>query len=89
MDIGELEQAEPFVTVDGSIIREVAGPVSLPSAHQSLAEATLPAWGNSGRKRWRRSVSRKRFDSLRSYCVVYRCGGGRSPNIRRYALGYR
>jgi mannose-6-phosphate isomerase-like protein (cupin superfamily) len=47
MDIGELEQAEPFVTVDGSIIRELAGPVSLPSAHQSLAEATLPAGGET------------------------------------------
>jgi len=37
-----LERAEPFVTADGSTIREVAGPVSQPTAHQSLAEATVP-----------------------------------------------
>src|SRR5262245_51282370 len=42
MDIGELEQAEAFVTMDGSTIRELAGPVSLPSVNQSLAEATVP-----------------------------------------------
>jgi mannose-6-phosphate isomerase-like protein (cupin superfamily) len=40
-----LERAEPFVTADGSTIREVAGPVSQPTAHQSLAEATVPAGG--------------------------------------------
>jgi mannose-6-phosphate isomerase-like protein (cupin superfamily) len=42
MHIGELEQAEAFVTIDGSTIRELAGAVSLPSVNQSLAEATVP-----------------------------------------------
>src|SRR3954471_20037524 len=40
-----LERAEPFVTADGSTIREVAGPVSQPTANQSLAEATVPPGG--------------------------------------------
>jgi mannose-6-phosphate isomerase-like protein (cupin superfamily) len=43
MDIGRLDQAEPFITKDGSTIREVAGRVSLATQHQSLAEATIPA----------------------------------------------
>ncbi|MDO9354726.1 MAG: cupin domain-containing protein [Solirubrobacteraceae bacterium] len=45
MDIGRLDQAEPFVTKDGSTIREVAGRVSLATQNQSLAEATVPAGG--------------------------------------------
>ncbi len=45
MDIGRLDAAEPFITKDGSTIREVAGPVSLPTQNQSLAEATVPAGG--------------------------------------------
>jgi mannose-6-phosphate isomerase-like protein (cupin superfamily) len=45
MRIGNLDDAEPFVTLDGSVIREVAGPVSLPSSNQSLAEATVPVGG--------------------------------------------
>jgi mannose-6-phosphate isomerase-like protein (cupin superfamily) len=36
------DEIEPFVTVDGSIIREWAGPHFTPARHQSLAEATLP-----------------------------------------------
>jgi mannose-6-phosphate isomerase-like protein (cupin superfamily) len=47
MLVGRLDEAEPFTTLDGSTIREVAGPVSLPSAHQSLAEATVPAGGET------------------------------------------
>jgi mannose-6-phosphate isomerase-like protein (cupin superfamily) len=42
MHVSDLEQAQAFVTVDGSTIRELAGPVSLPSRQQSLAEATVP-----------------------------------------------
>ena len=42
MLVGRLDEASPFTTLDGSTIREVAGPVSLPTAHQSLAEATVP-----------------------------------------------
>jgi mannose-6-phosphate isomerase-like protein (cupin superfamily) len=36
---------EPFVTKDGSEIREWAGAVSAPARNQSLAEATIPAGG--------------------------------------------
>lgn len=42
MDLGNLADATPFTTMDGSTIREVAGPVSLPTVNQSLAEATVP-----------------------------------------------
>ncbi|HEU4657755.1 MAG TPA: cupin domain-containing protein [Capillimicrobium sp.] len=45
MHVANIEQSEPFVTKDGSTIREVAGPVSLPSVNQSLAEATVPVGG--------------------------------------------
>jgi mannose-6-phosphate isomerase-like protein (cupin superfamily) len=45
MHVSDLAAAEPFVTLDGSTIRELAGRVSLPSAHQSLAEATVPVGG--------------------------------------------
>jgi mannose-6-phosphate isomerase-like protein (cupin superfamily) len=45
MDAANISAAEPFVTKDGSTIREVAGRVSLPAAHQSLAEATVPVGG--------------------------------------------
>jgi mannose-6-phosphate isomerase-like protein (cupin superfamily) len=38
---GRLDEARPFTTKDGSTIREVAGPASLPSRNQSLAEATV------------------------------------------------
>ena len=43
MEVGRLEVAEPFTTLDGSTIRELAGRVSLPSANQSLAQARVPA----------------------------------------------
>lgn len=42
MHVANIEDAEPFVTKDGSTIREVAGAVSLPAVNQSLAEATVP-----------------------------------------------
>ena len=37
-----LEEREPFVTADGSTIRELAGVPSGNSVNQSLAEATVP-----------------------------------------------
>ncbi len=43
MQIGRLDQADPFTTKDGSTIREVVGQVSLPAANQSLAQAVVPA----------------------------------------------
>jgi mannose-6-phosphate isomerase-like protein (cupin superfamily) len=44
---GRLDEAPPFTTLDGSTIREVAGRVSLPTENQSLAEATVPAGGET------------------------------------------
>src|SRR6478735_1135969 len=38
-------QLEAFATLDGSEIREWAGPVSAPARNQSLAEATIPVGG--------------------------------------------
>jgi len=67
MDIGELEQAEPFVSKDGSIIREVAGAVSLPSAHQSLAEATLAPGGETD----------EHYHVLAEELYFFTAGGGR------------
>lgn len=45
MRVGHLDDVDPFVTLDGSEIRELAGRVSLPAANQSLAEATVPPGG--------------------------------------------
>jgi len=40
-----LEHREPFVTADGSSIRELAGVPTGNAANQSLAEATVPPGG--------------------------------------------
>jgi len=45
MHVANLANAAPFTTMDGSTIREVAGPVSLPTVNQSLAEASVPEGG--------------------------------------------
>ncbi len=45
MDVRSYAQIEPFTTLDGSQIREWAGPVSMPARNQSLAEATIPVGG--------------------------------------------
>ncbi len=45
MHISHLEATEPFTTLDGSTIRELAGAVSLPAENGSLAEATVPHGG--------------------------------------------
>lgn len=42
-----LEQREPFVTRDGSTIRELAGRPSGNAAQQSLAQATVPPGGET------------------------------------------
>jgi len=47
VDIVRREQREPFVTADGSEIRELAGIPSGNSANQSLAEATVPPGGTT------------------------------------------
>ena len=45
MHVRSYAELEPFVTLDGSEIREWAGRVSAPARNQSLAEATVPAGG--------------------------------------------
>jgi mannose-6-phosphate isomerase-like protein (cupin superfamily) len=47
MHLGNLDERAPFTTLDGSTIREIAGRTTLPSQHQSLAEATVPAGGST------------------------------------------
>lgn len=47
MHAANIDASEPFITKDGSSIREVAGRVSLPAAKQSLAEATVPPGGTT------------------------------------------
>ena len=42
-----LEHREPFITADGSSIRELAGVPSGNARNQSLAEATVPAGGET------------------------------------------
>jgi mannose-6-phosphate isomerase-like protein (cupin superfamily) len=42
MDIVRIEDREPFITLDGSEIRELAGVPTGNSANQSLAQATVP-----------------------------------------------
>ena len=43
MHLSRLDQLESFTTLDGSTIREIAGPSWTPARNQSLAEATVPA----------------------------------------------
>jgi mannose-6-phosphate isomerase-like protein (cupin superfamily) len=45
MDVTAYAAIEPFVTKDGSEIREWAGSVSAPAVNQSLAEASIPPGG--------------------------------------------
>jgi mannose-6-phosphate isomerase-like protein (cupin superfamily) len=45
MHVRSYAQIKPFVTLDGSEIREWAGPVAAPAQNQSLAEATIPVGG--------------------------------------------
>lgn len=47
MEITRLEHRESFITADGSSIRELAGIPSGNAANQSLAEATVPAGGET------------------------------------------
>lgn len=43
MHLSRLDQLDSFTTLDGSTIREIAGPAWTPARNQSLAEATVPA----------------------------------------------
>lgn len=47
MEVRSYAEIEPFTTLDGSQIREWAGPVSAPARNQSLAEATIPVGGST------------------------------------------
>ena len=43
VEVTRLSELEPFVTKDGSTIRELAGPAWTAVRNQSLAEASVPA----------------------------------------------
>lgn len=45
MHVANLDDLKPFITKDGSGIRELAGPAWTPAQNQSLAEATVPVGG--------------------------------------------
>jgi mannose-6-phosphate isomerase-like protein (cupin superfamily) len=45
--IDNLDEVEPFTTLDGSEIRELAGQASGNAVNQSLAEATVPPGGET------------------------------------------
>jgi mannose-6-phosphate isomerase-like protein (cupin superfamily) len=47
MQISNLDRLVQFVTLDGSKIRELAGPSWTAARNQSLAEATVPAGGTT------------------------------------------
>jgi mannose-6-phosphate isomerase-like protein (cupin superfamily) len=47
MHLSKLEEIDAFTTLDGSTIREIAGPAWTPARNQSLAEATVPAGGET------------------------------------------
>ena len=47
MDIKNLAEVPPFITKDGSEIRELLAHRNSPIRHQSLAEARLPAGGST------------------------------------------
>jgi mannose-6-phosphate isomerase-like protein (cupin superfamily) len=47
MQISRLNECEPFVTADGSTIRELANTSWTAARHQSLAEATLGPGGET------------------------------------------
>jgi mannose-6-phosphate isomerase-like protein (cupin superfamily) len=43
MQVSNLDRLESFITLDGSAIRELAGPAWTAARNQSLAEARVPA----------------------------------------------
>ncbi|HEX2103506.1 MAG TPA: cupin domain-containing protein [Solirubrobacteraceae bacterium] len=45
MHVSKLDDLQAFTTLDGSTIREIAGPAWTPARNQSLAEATVPRGG--------------------------------------------
>jgi mannose-6-phosphate isomerase-like protein (cupin superfamily) len=55
MEISRLEQREPFITLDGSEIRELAGVPSGNAVNQSLAQASVPSGASTEAHFHRRS----------------------------------
>ena len=49
MDVQNLDQQAPFTTADGSTIRSILDKTNAPVENQSLAEASLPAGGQTER----------------------------------------
>ena len=47
MKIANLDKLESFITLDGSAIRELAGPAWTDARNQSLAEASVPPGGET------------------------------------------
>jgi mannose-6-phosphate isomerase-like protein (cupin superfamily) len=47
MEVSNRHRVKSFITLDGSTIRELAGPAWTAARRQSLAEATLPAGGET------------------------------------------
>jgi mannose-6-phosphate isomerase-like protein (cupin superfamily) len=47
MHVRAYRELDPFISLDGSEIREWAGRVSAPAQNQSLAEAILPVGGST------------------------------------------
>ena len=67
MDVIRREDREPFITADGSSIRELAGVPSGNSVNQSLAEAVVPAGG----------VTVAHFHRLAEEIYLFTSGSGR------------
>ncbi len=49
MTVNQLADQEPFTTADGSTIRSILDATNAPVQNQSLAEASLPAGGQTDR----------------------------------------
>ena len=49
MEIRQLDEQQPFTTADGSTIRSILDHTNAPVVNQSLAEARLPAGGETRR----------------------------------------
>jgi mannose-6-phosphate isomerase-like protein (cupin superfamily) len=47
VEVSNLDRLDSFVTLDGSSIRELAGPAWTAARNQSLAEARVPAGGST------------------------------------------
>ena len=45
MQVAHLDELEAFTTLDGSQIRELAGPTGAPARNQSLGAGSLPPAG--------------------------------------------